>query len=67
MTVQLLFPKSVCGNLRKDGKETAVRQNGKENRSKKSHHIKYFSQNYAYFFPILTLGERKKGVVLMGD
>ena len=27
---------------------------------------KYFSENYAYFLPILTLGERKKGVVLMG-
>lgn len=27
---------------------------------------KYFSENYAYFLLILTLGERKKGVVLMG-
>lgn len=27
---------------------------------------KYFSENYAYFLPILTFGERKKGVVLMG-
>lgn len=27
---------------------------------------KYFSENYAYFLPFLTLGERKKGVVLMG-
>ena len=28
---------------------------------------KYFSENYAYFPLFLTLGERKKGVVLMGD
>lgn len=40
---------------------------GKEKRSKKSHRLKiFFSENYAYFLPILTLGERKKGVVLMG-
>lgn len=35
MVVQILFTKSVCGNLRKNGKKTAVRQNGKEKRSKK--------------------------------
>ncbi len=28
---------------------------------------KYFSENYAYFPLFLTLGEREKGVVLMGD
>ena len=67
MPMQLLFPKSMCGNLRKNGKETAVRQNGEENRSKNLIIQKYFSENYAYFLPFLTLGERKKGVVLMGD
>lgn len=35
MVVQFLFTKSVYVNLRKNGKETAVRQNGKEKRSKK--------------------------------
>lgn len=40
MVVQFPFTKSVCGNLRKNGKETAVRQNGKEKRSKKPHHLK---------------------------
>lgn len=66
MSVQFPFTKSVCGNLRKNGKQTAVRQNSKEKRSKKIIIKKYFSENYAYFLPILTLGERKKGVVLMG-
>ena len=64
----ITFPRSVCGNLRKYGKETASRQSGKEKRSKKSHRLKnIFSENYAYFPLFLTLGERKKGVVLMGD
>lgn len=39
----------------------------KKSGAKKSSSKKYFSENYAYFLPILTLGERKKGVVLMGD
>lgn len=60
------FYKSVCGNLRKDGKETAARQTVKKIGAKNLIIKKYFSENYAYFLPILTLGERKKGVVLMG-
>ena len=67
MSVQLLFLKSVCNSFKKVERETAFLQNGKEKRSKKSSSKKYFSENYAYFLPILTLGERKKGVVLMGD
>lgn len=67
MVVQFLFTKSVRGNLKKDGKETAARQNDKKNGAKNLIVKKYFSENYAYFLPILTLGERKKGVVLMGD
>ena len=68
MSVQLLFLKSVCNSFKKVERETAFLQNGKEKRSKKSHCLKkYFSENYAYFLPFLTLGGRKKGVVLMGD
>ena len=39
----------------------------KKSGAKKSSSKKYFSENYAYFPLFLTLGERKKGVVLMGD
>ena len=34
MSVQFLFTKSVRGNLKKDGKETAARQNDKKNGAK---------------------------------
>ena len=68
MSVQFLFTKSVCDSFKKVEREMAFLQNGKENRSKKSHRLKkYFSENYAYFPLFLTLSERKKGVVLMGD
>lgn len=66
MTVQSLFPKRACGNLKKKGKkqqsDRAVKKSGAKNLIVK----KYFSENHAYFLLILTLGERKKGVVLMG-
>ena len=61
-----LFPKSVCGNLRKMVKKQQFDKTAKKIGAKKSSSKKYLSENYAYFLPFLTLGERKKGVVLMG-
>ena len=67
MSVQLLFLKSVCNSFKKSRERNGIlakRQRKAEQKISSSK--KYFSENYAYFLPILTLGERKKGVVLMG-
>ena len=66
MGVQLLFQKSVRVNLRKMGKKQQYDKTAKKIGAKNLIVKKYFSENYAYFLPFLTLGERKKGVVLMG-
>ena len=44
------FYKSVYGNLRKNGKETAVRENGKEKRSKKSSSKNIFLKTMHIFY-----------------
>ena len=63
----ITFPRSVCGNLRKMVKKQQFDKTAKKSGAKNLIIKKYFSENYAYFLPFLTLGERKKGVVLMGD
>ena len=56
-----------AGTSEKMGKKQQPDKMTKKNGAKNLIVKKYFSENYAYFLPILTLGERKKGVVLMGD
>lgn len=61
------FLQKVCAaTSKKMGKKQQSNKTAKKCQ-KISSSKKYFSENYAYFLPILTLGERKKGVVLMGD
>ena len=49
--------------VKKQQSDRTVKKSGAKNLIVK----KYFSENYAYFLPVLTLGGRKKGVVLMDD
>lgn len=65
--MQLLFFEKRVRQLQKSRERNGIlakRQRKAEQKISSSK--KYFSENYAYFLPILTLGERKKGVVLMG-
>lgn len=62
-----LLQKVCAGTSEKMVKKQQFDKTAKKSGAKKSSYKKYFSENYAYFLPILTLGERKKGVVLMGD
>lgn len=61
------FEKRVQQLQKKSREKRHSCKTAKKSGAKKSSSKKYFSENYAYFLPILTLGERKKGVVLMGD
>ena len=61
-----LLQKVCAGTSEKLGKKQQFDRTAKKSGAKKSSSKKYFSENYAYFLPFLTLGERKKGVVLMG-
>ena len=62
-----LLQKVCAGTSEKMVKKQQFEKTAKKSGAKNLIIKKYFSENYAYFLPILTLGERKKGVVLMGD
>lgn len=62
-----LLQKVYAGTSKKMVKKLHPDKTAKKSGAKKSSSKKYFSENYAYFLPFLTLGERKKGVVLMDD
>lgn len=61
------FLQKVCaGASEKKVKKQQSDRTAKKSGAKNLIIKKYFSENYVYFLPFLTLGERKKGVVLMG-